>query len=293
MSATSGNSCPPEKGLDGVLPAVNALARSRDPERVSWKATRNGLLEAAGLLRVEAGETKPPINPYAIARLRKIWRTEHFRDTQAPEAVLVPTPKGFIVRLHLQSSYVRNRANLAHEIGHTFFYDLRAVPPTRLVAWGTSGTLSRKEEGVCWAFARELLMPRELVTEEQKTLHGSSSMELLAALADRFKVSPRLAVFRMLWDLSALNTTVAVFDEIDRSGRHRGISRYYGQLVRDKLRKKEREILDSVSKTIEGGPPFCNLDEIARQNASIADLQWKVTAGEDYQNVIALICCQR
>ena len=145
-----------QNSLTRVIREVNALARNHNPEKASWKAVRRAVLEAATGLRIETNQTVPYVKVTKIAKLRRIYRIVFFHDSAAPEAVLVPELEGFILRLPAGRPRVRYRTSIAHEIGHTFFYDLSTSPPIRLLAWGPSGVLSQKEEDICKAFAREL-----------------------------------------------------------------------------------------------------------------------------------------
>jgi len=70
----------------------------------------------------------PPVDLQEIATRRAVFEIEEPR--MVPEAVLSPEGTGF--RVFLQSNFndfpgarVRQRFSLAHEIAHTFFYELR------------------------------------------------------------------------------------------------------------------------------------------------------------------------
>lgn len=85
----------------------------------------------------------------------------------ASEAELVPLDSGgFRMRVLRLGTASRTRYSVAHEIGHTFFYDLSCSPPKRLTPYdrqGGSDPRVRKctelEERFCDEFARELLFP--------------------------------------------------------------------------------------------------------------------------------------
>lgn len=278
--------------INRVMREVKTLSKNPNPEKTSWQATKNAILEAATFLRLQTHETVPYTKLREIARLRRIHSIEFFQDSAAPEAVLVPMHEGFIVRLRPNLSIVRNRASIAHEIGHTFFYDLIASPPIRLLAWGSSGTLSQKEENICWAFARELLMPRELITAEKRAPGNKSGLDWLFYLVDCFGVSLKLATFRLLWDLTEFGTAVVVFREVSTHGTHKITNppkRYFGKVIRNRLRKGEREVLELVTKAIDEGPPYDVLDKIALQYRNILSLQWKVSDKQNYQGIVAFL----
>lgn len=110
--------------------------------------------------------------------------------------------------------------------------------------------------------------------------------------SSRFGVSLKLATFRLLWDLSEFGTAVVVFREVSIHGTHKIINppkRYFGKVIRKRLRKAEKEVLELVTKAIDEGPPFDVLDKIALQNRNILSLQWKVSDKQNYQGIVAFI----
>jgi len=113
--------------------------------------------------------------PLTLTQLKEIGRRQGIRDYEfnAPlvsEGELLPLDSGgFRVRISRGPSTSRARFSIAHEIGHTFFYDLESAPPKRL-ATATAIQSSRNigqvrsqrlEESFCDAFASELLLPRQ------------------------------------------------------------------------------------------------------------------------------------
>ena len=135
-------------------------------------------------------------------------------------------------------------------------------------------------------------MPRELVVAEQRVLNDKSGLDMLLYLASRFQVSVEFAAVRLLWDLSALETAVAVFREVSTLGPQNGNSRlrrYFGRAVRHRLRKEGKNVLEFVTKAIANGPPFDVLDKVALQNPNLLSLQWKVSTRPRYRSVSALL----
>ena len=101
------------------------------------------------------------------------------------QALLVPGPRGFDVYVNADapskgaSAEVvrrRSRFRLAHEIGHSFFYDRRQFVPER-VSPGTVG-----EERFCDLFASLLLVPED-------ALPLNLSPEAIRVISDRLDVS--------------------------------------------------------------------------------------------------------
>lgn len=276
--------------LHGVLREITAVAKHQNPEMTSWKRIRQAILNAADFLRAEAHETLPPIGLKGIARLRRIYRVEFFPTPRGPEAVLVPTRDGFLIKLPLNRPRVRHRSSIAHEIGHTFFYDIRRDRPVRLVSWGSAGKLSPKEEDICKAFARELLMPREQVADEKRANPHKKGIALLSHLAARFQVSEELTTVRLMWDLADLRTFVAIFrdGEAQGSGRTSSLRRYFGKTLRH-LRKREKQILASVTHALTHALVQQTLGEIASDNCDVISLEWKAIQSKAYQGAVALL----
>jgi hypothetical protein len=270
---------------------ISALARSNNPEKASWKGVRSAILDATTFLRLETNQLTAPIRLGKIAKLRHICNTTFFSDRCAPEAILVPVPEGFVIRLPSGLLEARYRFSIAHEIGHTFFYDLTMSPPVRLIEWKPSGMLSQKEEDICKAFARDLLLPSGLVDAELEVISSLSKLDLLLHLARRFIVSAECAVIRLLWDLSRFETVVVVFRDVNTrrtDGSMVRSRRYYGKDIKHP-RKDEQKILRLVTDVIMHGPPFDFLKEIAVQNRDIVSLEWKLTRALEYRGVFVLL----
>ena len=276
--------------LERVQREVSALSRHAAPENVSWKRAKRAILEAAEYLRLQAEETKPPIGLERIARLRKINSREYFVGRAAPEAVLVPNVNRFQVKMAKGQAMKRQRSSLAHEIAHTFFYDIDKHPPARMLAHGDSGRSSVKEEDICKAFARELLMPRELVDSSVRRWH-ESDMALLLELSHAYDVSIEFASVRLLWDFNYFSNTIAMFSEADKSaprgaaGRHR---QYRGRHVK-KLRAAEATAVHLVVDAIAAGPPFDGVAAAIVETGKTLDVEWRVDRGQQWTSLTALL----
>jgi hypothetical protein len=270
--------------------AIATLSRQADVGSASWMSVRSALLEAADELRTSVGQVVPPIMMDEIAAERGI-RIEFFRNATSPEAVLEPVLQGFRLRLR-PGSQVRNRFSAAHEIGHTFFYDLALRPPTRLIAWNPSGGPWHKEEDLCNAFARELLMPRRILETEKASVTHSTLIDLVQTLASRFVVSPEAMVIRLMRDLGELAHTVAILSKGPAgSSQSRGkLRRYWGKEINQaRLRKTEREGLMVLSELLSTGPPFPELDDFKSHYRTSMDIDHHLSEGPGYWNVMALV----
>jgi len=143
-----------------------------------------------------------------IGDLRGIVEYE-FKAPLASEGTIVPlSGGGFSVSVARSERSRRARYTLAHEIAHTFFYDLNCKPPERLTPYNPSKTATeearratRLEERFCDAFAEELLFPWEAAKDELQTCTQiRDPAELLVFIEDvsrRWSVSVELALRRL------------------------------------------------------------------------------------------------
>jgi hypothetical protein len=110
------------------------------------------------------------------------------RDT-SHSASLVPRARGefpFEILYNSAESWRRQRFSIAHELGHTFFYDRSARPARRLPQ-----RVSVREEQFCDVFAGELLAPAAAIP-------SSPSLEDVIRLADELTVSQQVIARQML-----------------------------------------------------------------------------------------------
>ncbi|GAG54967.1 unnamed protein product [marine sediment metagenome] len=246
-----------------------ALSRSRRPDTKSWQAVKQAVLKAASYLREEAGQTSAPIALKEIEKLRRIRKKVVYDSEAASGAILEPVSGGFILRLGKHQTAVRRRFGIAHEIGHTFFYNLEHDPPTKMLPRELSRLLGeKKEEDICNAFARELLMPKELV---QRDIANSKdrNLQMIIDLAAKYVVSPEVAARRLLLDLSEFQTSVVLFKD-PGVPRGKNVWWFYGRALRRYLRKQEKAIFGQVVQAIqeESGPQ--NPEHIVASNEMVS-----------------------
>lgn len=130
-----------------------------------WKARhpRLALLNAINNVFPQLDRCALPIDPYALAKLRGIWNVVE-AEIETDGHIVSIEGGGYVVYLNKRHSESRRRFTLAHEIGHTFFFDLsvnsdeernideRESKPMRV---------DPEEEDLCNTAAREILMPRK------------------------------------------------------------------------------------------------------------------------------------
>ena len=265
--------------LDSVRREVYALARSTSPGADSWRRLKSALLAAANCVRQEAGENSAPIGLTRIKELRQIRRELLFRGDDAPDAILIPVAGGFTLNLRADQPKVRRRFSTAHEIAHTFFYDTDKSPPARIISQDASTSLSPKEEDVCSAFARELLLPAELVRPETLALTPSNALEAVSRLAKQYEVSTEVVTRRLMSDWARLEASIAVFWEVvgEEDGRAVRSRWYKGRAVRRYLRRSEEEVFKRILEIVDTGPPYTALDEAKARYESCASIQWSAS----------------
>lgn len=137
---------------------------------------------------------REPVDLAAVARVCKVHTLE-FRNMLL-DGALEPVAGGFKIYLYDQeceretelTSEIRlsrrQRFTLAHEIGHTFFFDTRVSTPTRLKTVPPYHLL----ESLCDRIASELLLPETLLKACVKRWEPLSA-QLVLRIADRLDAS--------------------------------------------------------------------------------------------------------
>lgn len=147
----------------------------------------------------EIGNLNPPIDLNDLGEcldinVKKILLSKNINC----DALLVPIEGGFKIKLKnedkLHYTY-RTRYSCAHEMAHTFFYEIEdGGVPFRAVPGG-----SEYEEKLCDIAAAELLMPKEVLEKKGKKLVDKHdySFSALIKLKEIFKTSLRSISIRV------------------------------------------------------------------------------------------------
>ena len=157
------------------------------------------------------GSAAEPLTTDALMAIGKLGGIVEgsFQAPLASEGTITPLPAGgFSVSVARSDRSSRARYTLAHEIGHTFFYDINHKPPERLTPYSPSRAAgqdvrdaTRLEEQFCDAFAKELLFPWDAAVREMEACTRiEDSSELLAfmeKLAVRWGISIEFALRRL------------------------------------------------------------------------------------------------
>lgn len=144
------------------------------------------------------GSLRPPIEPEKMAGLCSVLCVEHRQ--MIPEGVLTPVPGGF--KIYLQSNFAnhpgakfRRRFTLAHELAHTFFYELGGDVPKPKKRSPRGGVLER----LCHVGASQILVPDVLLKQELANKNNGevASAESIIYLAKVFQVSVEVIMRRI------------------------------------------------------------------------------------------------
>jgi len=153
----------------------------------------------------EVGNLNPPIDLNGLGecldiKVKQILLSKNINC----DALLIPIVGGFKIKLKnedkLHYTY-RTRYSCAHEMAHTFFYEIEdGGVPFRAVLGG-----SEYEEKLCDKAAAELLMPQEVLEIESKKLANEFgySLSALIKLKEKFKTSLSSTIFRVIRSLNS------------------------------------------------------------------------------------------
>jgi len=167
------------------------------------------LCEIADSLRKQAGQNRIPINLNEILELRKINDLILEKSRFNFQGELIPKREGFSVILNSEHNQTRKRTTLAHEIGHTLFFDISVLPPKRII------TYSKSEEWLCYDFGRCLLMPSEFVKRYVSKYKRTPTPKKIIELADSFEVSKDVFLMRITRDFHLWDDTIIFLVDVN------------------------------------------------------------------------------
>lgn len=178
---------------------------------VQWFLDKHGLRSAdQGMCSLARQAIRPfihdelPFDMHKIAKPRMISDISSEPLGRRQHAVLIPKKGGFHVKLNQLLPKVRQRFGLAHEIGHTFFFNVDSETPFR-----PYHHLGRDpiEERLCNIFAAEVLMPGERLVADVASL-GSCTADKFLSLARIYGVSNQYAAIRItglrVWNMAVI-----------------------------------------------------------------------------------------
>lgn len=177
------------------------LNQSFLPAEQLKKELRKSLLSIVGNLLEDTTQVIP-IVPELLAPKRKIQKIIE-ADLMQVDGLLIPRIGGFLMKIKSNLHPFKKRFAIAHEIGHTFFFNIDADPPRREFQYQKSSYWV--EEDFSCAIAREILIPKHSLFETIERNQISPSIDAIRYLSSLYQVS--FDVIRMkaindnpLWD---------------------------------------------------------------------------------------------
>lgn len=150
----------------------------------------NLFVEKARQVRRDTKTQGPSFNPYTYAEKLGIQVEE--KENMALDGFLTSDSGQFKIVLKKKAKQQRKNFTLAHEIAHTFFYDLLTHPA--YVA--TNGDFDPAEERLCDIAASELLMPHSMFKHDLLS-NGKVTPQTLFWLVGRYNVSLQAVAHRV------------------------------------------------------------------------------------------------
>lgn len=169
-----------------------SLLRNLSNGKNGREAARHLAVATLARYRKACNVATHPYDPRQIAPLLFV-KSISKSSTLTSDAAIVPVAGGFQIILKSGARWGRQSYSIAHELGHTFFYDSRSSVPVKLVH---SEDGFKEEERRCDEFAAALLMPEDEFTDAFRTQMVQRGNGI-AELARQFKVSLLTAIIRV------------------------------------------------------------------------------------------------
>lgn len=172
---------------------------------------KHRIFEYLHKVQQDAGETGPPHNPEALFAARRIIDIQLSELPADSEGMLIPVDGGFLIKIP-RSSHRSNRLRftIAHEVGHTFFYDLGELRPSRRFNWAVSRRWV--QEGYANEIAAEILLPEHSLKSFIGRGKLQPSLSSLQSLAKTFGVSCEALAHRLLRPVNHLTGAPPLWD---------------------------------------------------------------------------------
>lgn len=170
------------------------------------------------LLRITE-QKSPPLE--LLGPILESRKTKLVYKTNLPvRAKLETETDGFVVELGYppkhKFKFLWWRLSLAHEIAHTFLYDLRESPPVQLVRFRTDNL---DLEWLCHYLAKRFLIPAVWLRQQSENLPDVNSDEFSLTIFKKleriFSVPWKVVAERLIEDLSLWNCIMLQFTQSD------------------------------------------------------------------------------
>ena len=101
---------------------------------------------------------------------------------------------------------------LAHEISHTFLYNIDVWPPKKIISYDTG---DQSIEWLCFEMAKNLLAPNRFLKQETETLQCAGaincSFAILGRLSKQFVIPWQIVAQRLIEDMELWNCIILYF----------------------------------------------------------------------------------
>ena len=170
--------------------------------------------EIAELILESTGQHELPTDLNAACKEMNVHTVQFVEGLQF-ESELKPDKRGFTVEIDGCVTGVRRRAAIAHEIGHTLFYDIAKMPPRPILMNGQPHSKMDKQEWLSLDFARELLLPQKLV-EKLALSNRCLSIEKILNISKKCDVSVDMLLHRFVYDLDIWQNCAIIISEMNQ-----------------------------------------------------------------------------
>lgn len=170
-----------------------------------------------------------PINVRRIAWKRRIRIASSLSRNAKEDALLTQKDDGYLLHLKSNMSQRRERFTIAHEIGHTLFYQKMR----HQIGILDKNELSA-EERICNKFAITLLVPPEFIHQIMPQIPAETPWQVLSTLGNtcsKFDVSPPALIPRLEETYESNETSIIILILCFRKNRFKGTEerlRVYG-----------------------------------------------------------------
>jgi hypothetical protein len=155
------------------------------------------------------GEVSPPFLRDPIkSEFVKSQKIKLIRESDSTNVhgMLVAETGGFVLLVKSGLEEHRRRSVVAHEIGHTFFYDIDVDPPVPYMDQKFSWELV---EGPAYEIGRQILLPEKWLLQQ----HREPCIETFLELQKTFNVSQQLLARRLIHDLKLWDVLILLSPE--------------------------------------------------------------------------------
>jgi hypothetical protein len=155
---------------------------------------------------IENDEVTPPFlqnEKSAFIASRRV--SIQYSDSVSSHGQLVPSNDGFTMVVRQGLSEVRRRGVIAHELGHTFLFDIRENPPVPMYS-NSDDPQWNIVEGPSYELGRQILLPEYWLRRDAI----EPSIQNLFSLRSRFGASSYLIARRLVHDLGLWDACILI-----------------------------------------------------------------------------------